>query len=155
MVENPKVHGFYGSQVAGPIFKGIAEGIFESEMDLHVALNQRGMPRRVSSKIRGRHVGSKSDFKEIFNNLKIPYTDNIDDNKWVQLQPRSDSLNLYPKLFSEELVPNVIGMGLKDALHLLESRGLKVKTSGVGKVRLQSIKSGTPVKGQNIWLTLK
>jgi len=155
MVENPKVLGFYGSQVAGPIFKGIAEGIYESEMDLHVALNQKGIPRRVSTKMKGKHVGSKDDFKEIFKNLNIPYTDNVADNKWVQLQPRRDSLNLYPKMFSEELVPNVIGMGLKDALHLLESRGLEVKTSGAGKVRLQSIKSGTPVRGQSIWLTLK
>ena len=155
MVENPKVKGFYGGQVAGPIFKNIAEGIFESEMDLHLALNQKGYPRRASAKMKNRHVGNDHDFGKIFDVLDINYQKNPTGNNWVQLQPGKEALKMYPKIFSEELVPNVKGMGLRDALHLLESRGLKVEVQGIGKVKLQSIKSGTPVRKQTIKLTLK
>ena len=53
-------------------------------------------------------------------------------------------------------VPSVVGMGAKDAVYLLESKGLKVRLNGVGRVRNQSIASGSRiVKGQTIALTLR
>ena len=55
-----------------------------------------------------------------------------------------------------DFVPSVIGMGAKDAVYLLESKGLKVRLSGVGKVHSQSLAQGTLVrKGQTIGLELK
>ena len=53
-------------------------------------------------------------------------------------------------------VPNVRGLGAKDAVYMLESCGLSVRLSGKGKVRSQSIQPGsTARKGQIIYLTLK
>ena len=53
-------------------------------------------------------------------------------------------------------VPNVKGMGAKDAVYLLESLGLKVHLTGMGKVRSQSIAAGnTLVKGKTIQLKLQ
>ena len=40
-------------------------------------------------------------------------------------------------------VPDVTGMGLKDALYLLEKAGLKVQVEGSGYVRRQSLRAGT------------
>ena len=52
-------------------------------------------------------------------------------------------------------VPNVKGMPAMDAISLLENFGLKVKVQGVGKVKKQSIKKGTPIrKGTTIILNL-
>ena len=46
-------------------------------------------------------------------------------------------------------------MGAKDAVYLLESKGLKVNLVGVGKVKSQSIANGTRIKkGQTIHLVL-
>lgn len=42
-------------------------------------------------------------------------------------------------------VPNVIGMGLTDALYLLEQQGLTVTHSGAGRVVSQSIEPNTPI----------
>ena len=42
-------------------------------------------------------------------------------------------------------MPDVRGMGLKDALFLLESQGLRVAFTGEGSVRRQSIPPGTHV----------
>ena len=63
---------------------------------------------------------------------------------------------LQEKKTNDNLVPNVNGMGAKDAVFLLESRGLRVQLQGRGKVKSQSIKAGTQlVKGQTISLTLQ
>ena len=40
-------------------------------------------------------------------------------------------------------VPNVVGMGLRDAVYLLESHGYKVEARGHGKIVEQSPKAGT------------
>lgn len=57
---------------------------------------------------------------------------------------------------SQGKVPNVRGLGAKDAVYLLESCGLSVRLSGRGKVRSQSIQPGSAVRqGQIIYLTLK
>lgn len=52
-------------------------------------------------------------------------------------------------------VPDVKGMGAKDAVFILKKRGLDVSLQGTGEVKLQSIPSGTPItKGQKIKLIL-
>jgi cell division protein FtsI (penicillin-binding protein 3) len=54
------------------------------------------------------------------------------------------------------LMPNVVGMGLRDALYILESRGLSVKFTGSGVVKSQSIRAGVQVDtGQTVILTLR
>lgn len=59
-------------------------------------------------------------------------------------------------LIEECVVPNVIGMGLRDALYCLESAGLGVKFSGSGVVVEQSIAPDTPVEiGKTVELKLK
>ena len=54
------------------------------------------------------------------------------------------------------VMPDVRGMGLKDALFVLESRGLKVRFSGQGAVTQQSITAGTRITpGAAVVITLK
>ena len=56
---------------------------------------------------------------------------------------------------SGSVTPNVVGMGLKDAVYLLENKGLKVTANGRGKVMNQSLTAGTNFKkGQTILLAL-
>ena len=47
---------------------------------------------------------------------------------------------------SRGIVPNVIGMGARDAVYQLESRGVKARLKGRGKVKSQSIYSGTAIR---------
>ena len=47
---------------------------------------------------------------------------------------------------SKHVVPDVTGMGAKDAVYLLESRRVKTRIKGRGKVKSQSIHAGTAVK---------
>jgi cell division protein FtsI (penicillin-binding protein 3) len=52
-------------------------------------------------------------------------------------------------------VPNVIGMGLRDAIYLLENQGLRVKIKGRGMVKSQSLQAGVRIsEGQQIEIVL-
>lgn len=57
--------------------------------------------------------------------------------------------------YSTSLMPDVKGMGARDAVYALQRRGLKVKLTGVGTVVSQDIAPGTEIeKGQNVKITL-
>jgi cell division protein FtsI (penicillin-binding protein 3) len=52
-------------------------------------------------------------------------------------------------------LPNVKGLTVKDALYLLEQKGLKVNVKGKGRVIKQSLKPGSKViKGKQIEIIL-
>ena len=46
---------------------------------------------------------------------------------------------------SEDITPNVVGMGARDAVYMLENRGLRVKVHGRGKVKKQSYPAGKQI----------
>ena len=55
----------------------------------------------------------------------------------------------------DEKVPNVTGMGLRDAIYLLEGQGMMVKPVGRGAVVRQSLQPGAKFqKGQQIIIEL-
>ena len=56
---------------------------------------------------------------------------------------------------SGETVPCVVGMGLKDAIYLLERQGMIVSFSGAGTVLSQSVPAGSKARrGQTVSLIL-
>ncbi len=74
---------------------------------------------------------------------------------WGKASSNETTVNLSKENTSEHIVPNVQGMGARDAVYLLENRGLKVKLVGRGKVKSQSCATGkTAVKGTECVLIL-
>jgi cell division protein FtsI (penicillin-binding protein 3) len=62
---------------------------------------------------------------------------------------------LKPALAGKAIMPDVRNMTLKDALYLLESKGVKVTAKGKGKVLMQDIAPGTNItKAQTVTLLL-
>jgi len=52
-------------------------------------------------------------------------------------------------------VPNVVGMGAKDAVYLMERVGLHVQLYGRGKVKSQSVQPGVKaMRGQTVTLLM-
>ncbi|MBR9921304.1 MAG: transpeptidase family protein [Bacteroidetes bacterium] len=153
LISNPRKGGIYGSDVALPVFRGIADNVFLSRPDMFPVLND--MPKGVlaSNKMPDQDVGRWSDFEQALTALNVPY-DPGSPAEFGVLLTDSVSLNIERRTIPEDRVPNVVGMGLRDALYILENRGLKVEVSGYGKVRQQSIKPGTRLRGQTIRLRL-
>ncbi len=154
VITDPQKHGIYGGEVAGPVFREIADRCFASRLELHAAVNEAPSPQLTKNYLPDYDVGWKSDIKDVLTFLDMPYEEQAT-SKWTVLRAATDTLSLQNRFISDDVVPNVVGMGLRDALYILENRGLKVVVSGSGKVRLQSIKPGTNIKGQTIRLTLR
>jgi len=56
---------------------------------------------------------------------------------------------------ADDRMPDLTGVGLRDAVRLLENKGLKVSFTGAGRVVKQSLPAGTPIRpGQQIQLIL-
>lgn len=89
--------------------------------------------------------GNRFELNQVLNAFEI--NKEIRGNQdWVSAKRSDKAVVVKDREIDKLYVPNVIGMGLKDALYLLESTGLRVNASGVGSVRSQSIPSGTVVE---------
>ncbi|MBP3767142.1 MAG: transpeptidase family protein [Prevotella sp.] len=74
---------------------------------------------------------------------------------WGSTTRNAKDVTMYPFKVQNNIMPNVTGMGARDAVFLLESKGLKVKLHGRGKVTNQSIAYGNSIKaGSTCSLTL-
>ena len=75
---------------------------------------------------------------------------------WGTAARGTNSVVLSKNSFGKNAVPDVTGMGARDAVYLLESRGLRVKLQGRGKVKKQSYPAGKQaVKGSECVLILE
>ena len=65
---------------------------------------------------------------------------------WGKAERRNSDVQLTRQKMNYEQMPDVKGMGASDALYLLEDLGVKVRLSGKGRVRYQSIPAGQALK---------
>ena len=131
----------YAALVAGPVFVALANKIYASNLRYHPAIN------RSRSKVNERpevHAGNHDDLLKLFKKLHIPYHFQSN-SSWLKLSPKNNRFQLEGLKFPENKVPDVSGMTAKDAVFLMESRGLSVRLEGAGKVKTQSIAPGTEI----------
>jgi cell division protein FtsI (penicillin-binding protein 3) len=81
--------------------------------------------------------------------LGVPYLDKSEGDDWVKVKTGSESVTISSKTFENKAIPDVRGMGLRDALYLLENAGVKVLYKGTGIVKTQSIAPGTRLNNIN------
>lgn len=147
-----------GGLMSGKVFHDIAEGIMaknirypskaaKDELSRFVPDVKRGnilaadyVLSKLGMKTAGGWNGSYANGNPIWGSAKS-------DDKEVKLEKATTT--------PRNQMPDVIGMGARDAVFILESRGMKVAIKGRGRVMQQSIAQGKPVKkGQKIELIL-
>lgn len=142
MVNGPTMSGYYGNVVAGPIFKEIADKIYSNRLELQqdVQLAHTDGPRTPVSL-----SGHTGDLRIALEGLHVPMTVETD-GEWATTQAGDSTVALVTRAVPTDAmdrVPNVLGMGLKDALYILENRGLRVRIQGNGMVKRQSLQPGS------------
>lgn len=144
VVTNPR-KGIYGGKVAAPVFKEIADKCYSKILDVHQAINLEEK-KYVAAKLPSLNVGHKKDLLKVMQTLKMPVSD-FSDTDWAITIIKGDSIQLQERNMSEgkKLVPNVVGLGLRDAMYLLENAKINVKVTGIGKVLSQSVRPGRSV----------
>ncbi len=157
VIGKPKKGGYYGSVVALPVFRKIADGIYDLRPEVHEPLKRKD-PVASRWLPKGRK-GNARDMRYFLPDWGLPVEDLSGQSELAILAAYpADTLQLKPyKLPESRVVPNVTGMGLRDAVYELEKRGLTVKLRDYrpGRVVMQSIKPGTPLHNQTITLVLK
>jgi len=140
-----------GGLMPGGVFKRIAEEVYARNIYTTPAACKADS---LLTKIPYSKNGLLDQILIVLNELQIPYTPPVGNAKWVQTDARQSNLELQKANISEGLVPNVYGMGIKDALLALENAGLQVTVNGYGRVTSQSIPAGSrAVKGA--WIKLE
>jgi cell division protein FtsI (penicillin-binding protein 3) len=154
LISKPKA-GVYGGVVALPVFEEIASKAIATRLELYPVLNAEDAVAFEAKQLPDKDAGYRTDIQYIMSELGLDYYNRADGDWAVLRSAEPDSLKLMKRIVEEKQVPNVIGMGLRDALFILENKGLKVQFGGgYGKVVTQSITPGTRVAGQTVWLRL-
>jgi cell division protein FtsI (penicillin-binding protein 3) len=145
-----------GGLQAGSVFSRIAERIYAKHLVKNIAQAKDSTAVLIPDVAQGDITETAYVLKQLnvkSNSASIPYSFNP---VWGKAKTTDSYVELSTAQPDKKRVPNVVGMGAKDAVYLLESYGMKVHLSGVGKVHAQSIPSGSMVrKGEYITLTLK
>ncbi len=147
----PHAAQHYGGQLGAPVFKEVATKIYAMYVEKKTPVVYASA--RDSSAYF--YAGDAGDMKKVFSTVGISYTDSVQQGNWASVYAQNYSPVMQAAVVKENTMPNVKGMGLKDALHLLESMGLKVTARGKGKVAVQSVPPGTMLaKGLTVFLEL-
>lgn len=152
MIKNPRGWYQYGSSVAAPVFKEIADNIYARDINLHQPMDLKKFTKTdVLPVIR---AGNQQELTMLCNELGVS-NHSLTENEWVRSSRTGNGVNWKKAIEGKGVVPDVKGMTFRDAIYLLEKSGLNVFYEGKGRVQDQSIAAGARVsKGDRIYIRL-
>ena len=138
-----------GGLQSGTVFHEISEGVMANSV------------RKVAANARDEHSVFVPDVKNgdvqaadyVLDCLSISTTGNwmtattTNAPVWGQAETQESAVRLDKVNTDANTMPDVKGMGARDAVYLLEKMGVNVELSGTGDVRMQSIPAGTTLQG--------
>ncbi|MFO8236442.1 MAG: penicillin-binding protein [Bacteroidales bacterium] len=153
VVNAPSKDVYYGNLVAGPVFKEIADKVYATSFEMHKDISfahnttMKHIPyTKHSHRLELTHVlrelGIEADLQDV-------------NSEWVVTRKKDSMIDIANRYIEPHIMPNVVGMGIKDAVFILEKLGLNVEINGRGSIREQSIQAGTKIKpGDKVTLTM-
>lgn len=149
---------FYGATQAGPPFLQIARFIYANTPAWNEKLDGSQKNHKKSNPDVASGMGEAS--KRVL--ASIPVTNRneiisgINNNRWVTFSSDTNAVSVEPLEMAKDSLISVKGMGLKDAIYILENQGYKVKFTGHGKVVSQTPQAGCDLpKGETVTLQLE
>jgi cell division protein FtsI (penicillin-binding protein 3) len=136
----------YGGQLAAPVFKEIAIKLYA----MYVEGKKAKQPVFVKDSTFYTYAGYTRDMQHVMKELKLTHADSAREKDWSLVYNHNNYKPVVkPIATAKNIMPDVKGMTMKDALYVLEEMGLKVTIKGRGKVVAQDILAGTIVKKNN------
>lgn len=148
-----------GGGMSGVVFHHIAEGIMAQDLKLDVK-DARDSTSILVPQVKDGNILA-ADY--VLSTLGIKTNRNWKENTnytspiWGKALINSNCIDLTShKPQDKRIMPDVIGMGARDAVYLIESRGVRCKLQGRGHIVKQSIPAGNYIKkGEVCLLTLE
>lgn len=140
VINNPTKGVYYGGSIAGPVFKEIADKVYATRM----------MPDTIATDSLPQYeireaAGSYYDLAYLLKYSKLRF-EQSDMTDYIKIQTEDSSTVVKPLICNGKTMPELIGMGARDAVYILETAGIRVKVIGKGKVKKQSVPPGMAVK---------
>ena len=140
VINDPK-GAYYGALVSGPVFREVADRIYASDVNMYNKVEEHLAGNTVVPEAK---AGQSQATKKVYNAFgikalyaaKSDYFNSVDTSNGIAYQESTPV---------KGVMPNVNGMGLKDAMYLLGNAGLKARIKGSGKVISQSIHPGSRI----------
>jgi cell division protein FtsI (penicillin-binding protein 3) len=152
VVYAPSSDVYYGGDVAAPVFREIADKVYSTQASMHDALAKNDSVKNAMPFIK---AGRLKELNKVLQALKIDAVSDDNEAAWVSVNNQNNSLQIIERKMTNGLMPDVTGMGVRDAIYLLENEGLNVRITGRGVVTKQSVAPGTAIqKGQQILIEL-
>lgn len=152
LIKNPRGWHQYGSSVAAPTLKEIADNIYARDIELHQAMSKERLNEEGSFPVI--RAGNQEELTMLCNALGISNHSQTEE-EWVRAARNGNAVDWKKNAVMQDLVPDVSGMTFRDAIYLLEKSGLKVSYEGKGRVASQSLAPGTRFsKGSRIYIRL-
>lgn len=146
----PHAASHYGGTVAAPVFREIATKLYA----MYVNRKDPSLFTAIKDSAAYFYAGNTNDIKNIYQALQVKYSDSAVNTNWSTVYASNYQPILKSNTIRNQVMPNVRGMGLKDALYLLENMGVKVAVKGKGKIATQSVAPGTALS-QNVTVVLE
>ena len=147
----PHAASHFGGTLGAPVFREIATKLYS----MYVEKKDASQYAAVKDSTAYFYAGFTSDIKNVFKTMNMSYRDSVAQNNWTSVYANNYQTVMKATTVRQQVMPNVRGMGLKDAVYLLENMGLKVAVRGRGKITMQSVAPGTALaKGITVILEL-
>jgi cell division protein FtsI (penicillin-binding protein 3) len=152
VINDPK-GGYYAAEVAGPVFREIADKVFAN--DVHMYSTRQKQQIAANVKMPSSKSGNKKSIQRVYDafGMKVSFAGNTE---YVNAVDTNNITSYREVRYVDGTVPDIIGMGMKDAVYLLGNAGLRPIVKGSGKVISQSVEPGQRVaKGYPVIVELQ
>ena len=147
MVSRARGRFWAAGSVSAPGFREIAEKVYATRIGTHEDDTLAPVSPVSNEPIIVRHSKEAS----YLNGIDNPFNDYAINGDWVTVQQtESGETDLRAAQLQPNLVPNLVGMDITDAVYLLENMGVKTEFTGQGTVKEQSLPAGDTLKANSI-----
>ncbi len=146
-----------GGGMSGVVFHNIAEGIMAQSLKLDVKDAQDSTSILIPDVKDGNIMAADYVLTHLGINTNADWSGSyVDGNPiWGKASQKSNMIALHKQVeMADSVIPDVRGMGAKDAVYLIEKRGVLVKLNGRGKVVKQSLEPGHSIKAGEVCMLL-
>jgi cell division protein FtsI (penicillin-binding protein 3) len=141
VVSAPSNSVYYANLVAGPVFKEVADKVYAQNIEI-----QETKPKALATAATKKSFsGNGKDIAQLMKKTGMQGVLPAEED-WVQVYLSGNKAVVKPQSIASNQVPDVRGLGLKDAIYLLENQGIRVRIVGRGIVKAQSVPAGFPIK---------
>lgn len=138
----------HGGDLAAPVFRELSDRVIGTSKFYYPQKNQKA--ERVMPIMR---YGNAQNYSLLCKNLG--FSTPKFETYWIKNYLTEDKFNYSNQQISKYIMPNVVGLTIRDAVYMLENMGLNVSFAGYGRVISQSIAKGQYIHaGQNVFLDL-